>query len=298
MMRNMGNTDNYVQQRLDRLQKQDLQRKPNKWITQMPQCHGAQRVLDIACGLGCESIAWARTGKHVIGIDFNLELLKAAKGLAKSEGLSIDFVVADATRLPFRDSCFEIAYSDALFEHVPDWQKIALEARRTLCGNGVFFVRTINKHCPINPEINHLHFYPWLPEAIKRPILGWIMRNKPAWVNYTKFPAINWFTHRGLAHFLEGLGFEAYEVLDLAKKETTRPSKQRIFFVIELLKKIRILRYFVYPLMGMVQILAVKTRPHGEVMNTICVSQKGLADKNVADPAESFLACREGSATE
>jgi ubiquinone/menaquinone biosynthesis C-methylase UbiE len=256
----MENRNAYVQLRVNRLTYEDLHRKPNKWISQMPQCRSARRVLDIACGLGCESIAWTRAGKQVVGIDFNFDLLKAAKGVAKGQGLPVDYVVADATRLPFRDSSFEIASSEALLEHVPNWQAIGSEALRVLGPDGVFFVSTINRHCPINPEITHLHFYPWLPQSLKAPILRWVMRNKPAWVGYTKFPAINWFTHRGLAHYLRGLGFTTYEVFDMARRETTGPSKRKFFFLIQLVKQVRILRYFAYPLMGMVHILAVKQK--------------------------------------
>lgn len=254
----MDNVNSYVQQRVERLTKADLQRKPNKWIAQMPQAAGAQRVLDIACGLGCESLAWARQGKRVVGVDWNLPLLREAAKLARGQNLAIDFVVADATRLPFCEDSFAISYSDALFEHVPEWLKIAAEANRVLSPHGLFFVRTINRHCPVNPEINHLHFYPWLPKFLKRPILQWIMRHKPAWVNYTKFPAVNWFTHRGLAGSLKQLGFATFEVFDLAQRESTSPKRRKLFFLFRLLKEHRALRYFVYPLMRMVQILAVK----------------------------------------
>jgi SAM-dependent methyltransferase len=229
----------------------------------MPECASAQRVLDIACGLGCESIAWARQGKHVVGIDLNLSLLRAAAELARQQGVKVSYIVADATRLPFRDGCFEIANSDALFEHVPAWQQIVVETNRVLANRGLFFVRTINRHCPINPEINHLHFYPWLPEFLKKAILNWIVQNRPAWINHTKFPAVNWFTHVGLARTLRSLGFHSYEIFDLAKPESTNLVRGKFFFVIRLLKRHKLMRYVVYPLMGMVQILAVKETADG-----------------------------------
>jgi len=254
----MGCAEKYVNLRMGRLRQADLERQPNKWIAQMPECAQANRVLDIACGLGFDSLAWAKWGKRVVGIDLNLALLQNAAQLAARQGVRIDFLVADATLLPFRDASFDIAFSEALLEHVPNWQSIVREANRVLGENGIFFVRTLNKHCPLNPEINHLHFYPWLPEFIKRPILGWIMRHRRAWVNYTNFPAINWFTHRGLARFLEGLGFCTYEVIDLARRESMGAKKRRFFFLVRLLKKLRLLRYLVYPFMRMVELLAVK----------------------------------------
>src|ERR1035437_448453 len=136
----------YVQTRLERLKEEDLHRKPNKWIENLPGTRTARRVLDIACGLGFDSIAWTRAGKRTVGVDFNFDLVHSAAQLAARQGLQIDFVVADATRLPFRAETFDISFSENLLEHVPDWQKIVHEAERTLAEGGVFFVRTTNRH--------------------------------------------------------------------------------------------------------------------------------------------------------
>src|SRR5262249_24554023 len=160
----------------------------------------------------------------VVGIDYNLDLLKHASRLTREAGLTVSFVVADATKLPFRDSCFDISYSENLFEHVPRWENVAREAHRVLSEDATFFIRTTNRQCPMNPEINHFHVYPWFPERLKRPVLSWIMRNRPAWVNFTAFPAVNWFTYRGLATWMRAAGFEAYEIFDL-KAPDSRPSR-------------------------------------------------------------------------
>jgi hypothetical protein len=122
----------------------------------------------------------------------------------------------------------------------------------------VFFVRSTNRHCPINPEINNLHGYPWLPEALKRPILRWVQQNKPAWINYSQFPAVNWFTHRGLAKSLRKHGFVTYETFDLVRKDLLGAKKRKFDFAFDWLKKYRGLRYFVYPLLRSVQIIGIK----------------------------------------
>jgi ubiquinone/menaquinone biosynthesis C-methylase UbiE len=209
--------------------------------------------------MGYDSLAWARQGKKPVGIDWNSGLLKNASCLAAQEGLEVDFFVADATRLPFPDDSFDICFSENLFEHVPEWQRIVSEASRVLKDDGVFFVRTSNRHCPINREINHMHFYPWLPASLQRPILGWVQRNRPAWINYSRFPAVNWFTHRGLAKTFRGYGFSTYETFDLVRKELLSEKRRRIYFVFDLIRKFRLLRYLIYPLLGSVEIVGVKT---------------------------------------
>jgi ubiquinone/menaquinone biosynthesis C-methylase UbiE len=259
----MSNAGEYVDLRVRRLKKTDLERKPNKWLAALPQFKTAESLLDIACGMGYDSIAWARCGKKVTGIDFNTGLLTEAARLAANEGLEIEFTAANATQLPFENGTFDFCISENLFEHVPNWQQIVSEANRVLREGGVFFVRTSNRICPFTYEINHMYFYPWLPEAIKRPFMRWIQRNKPGWINYSRFPAVNWFTPRSLAKALRAHGFVTCEVFDLVERELLSEKNRRFFFLLRALKKYPFLRYLAYLAMTSSAIIAVKPRPVG-----------------------------------
>lgn len=146
--------------RLERLKNECFTRAPRKWVFDMPQSAKGRRVLDIACGLGYDSMAWARAGKQPVGVDFVFELVKNASQLAAVQGLRIPFVVADAAALPFRDGSFDVSFSESLLEHVPKWEDVVREARRVLKQDGVLFIGTTNRFCPINREINHFHFLP------------------------------------------------------------------------------------------------------------------------------------------
>lgn len=254
----MSTADSYVDLRLQRLRPEDLHRKPNKWLMSLPQFEKAVQVLDIACGMGYDCLAWARFGKKPVGIDYNLGLLKNASDLSRLQGLNVNFVVSDATKLPFPDCSFDFCYSENLFEHVPDWQEIVREASRVLRDDGILFVRTTNRHCPINPEINHMHFYPWLPALMKRPILRWVRENRPAWINYSQFPAINWFTHRQLARSMRAYGFSTCETFDLVRRDVLSANRRKFYVFFELLRKYRLMRYLIYPFVRSVEIVAVK----------------------------------------
>ena len=248
----------YVETRLERLTASDLNRKPNKWLMRMPQYRVAKGVLDIACGLGYDSLAWARAGKTVVGIDFNHQLVKNAQILADKEGLHVRFIVGDATCLPFPDESFDVCFSENLFEHVPNWERIAMEAYRVLRDGGILFVRTSNHQCPINHEINHFHFYPMLPKRAQMVILKWIRREHPGWINYSSFPAVNWFTHRGLGDYLRQCGFETCEIFDLVNCNELFGWRKRAKWLIELLKNYKLLRYAAYLCIPTVQLVAVK----------------------------------------
>src|SRR3954454_4326560 len=61
-----------------------------------------ERVLDLAAGTATSSAALALTGADVVGCDFSLGMLRAAK---PHDG--VDLVAGDALRLPFADDAFD-----------------------------------------------------------------------------------------------------------------------------------------------------------------------------------------------
>jgi demethylmenaquinone methyltransferase/2-methoxy-6-polyprenyl-1,4-benzoquinol methylase len=61
-----------------------------------------QRVLDLAAGTATSSAALAQTGADVVGCDFSLGMLRAAK---PHDGVAL--VAGDALRLPFADGAFD-----------------------------------------------------------------------------------------------------------------------------------------------------------------------------------------------
>ncbi|RRR68113.1 MAG: class I SAM-dependent methyltransferase, partial [Candidatus Viridilinea halotolerans] len=58
-----------------------------------------RRVLDLACGTGAASLAFARTGAAVMGIDRSSAMLDIAIARARTAGLAIHFVQADLGQL-------------------------------------------------------------------------------------------------------------------------------------------------------------------------------------------------------
>jgi len=70
-----------------------------------------ERVLDVATGTGWTARRVAARGASVVGLDLGADLIEAAKGLATEAGLTIDFRVGDAERLPFDDGSFDAVIS-------------------------------------------------------------------------------------------------------------------------------------------------------------------------------------------
>lgn len=82
---------------------------------------GPVRLLDCGCGTGFFTRQYARIpGVAAVGLDLDEDLLSAARRLAAEEGLSIEFVQGDITRLPYPDGSFDAVASDILLEIFPD----------------------------------------------------------------------------------------------------------------------------------------------------------------------------------
>ena len=60
-----------------------------------------ERVLDVGCGCGGTSLAMARAGAKVTGVDISAPMLAAARSRAAAEGLAADFVLEDASTRAF-----------------------------------------------------------------------------------------------------------------------------------------------------------------------------------------------------
>jgi SAM-dependent methyltransferase len=92
-------------------------------------------ALDVGCGTGIQSVRLAQLGYRVVGVDVAKDLLRVAhRKLMKSD--DADFIVADAQRLPLRDSLAEcVNCCGPTLSFVPDWQLGLFEMSRCMKPN-------------------------------------------------------------------------------------------------------------------------------------------------------------------
>jgi SAM-dependent methyltransferase/uncharacterized protein YbaR (Trm112 family) len=102
--------------------------------------------LDIGSSWGRWSIAAARLGYRVLGIDPNLEAIRAARRICASERVEADFVVGDARFLPIRSGIIDLAFSYSVLQHfAPSDVRLALrEIRRVLATEGLSRIQMAN----------------------------------------------------------------------------------------------------------------------------------------------------------
>jgi demethylmenaquinone methyltransferase/2-methoxy-6-polyprenyl-1,4-benzoquinol methylase len=110
--------------------------------------HGDSRVLDLCCGTGDLAITIARGYKvHVIGADFAHAMLTRAR--QKSASLRsptlpqlrpIEFIEADALRLPFADASFDLVTTAFGFRNLANYEAGLREIHRVLKPGGAIAI--------------------------------------------------------------------------------------------------------------------------------------------------------------
>src|SRR5262245_34007330 len=78
-----------------------------EFVARLPISPG-MKILDVACGTGNVSLAAARRGATVTGLDLAPNLLEQARARAKDEGFEIRFDEGDAEQLPYEDGSFDL----------------------------------------------------------------------------------------------------------------------------------------------------------------------------------------------
>jgi SAM-dependent methyltransferase len=88
------------------------------------------RVLDVAAGTGSASLPAAKAGADVTASDLTPELLEAGRERAAAQGLTLEWVEADAENLPFEDGSFDVVISALGAMFAPRHQQAADELVR------------------------------------------------------------------------------------------------------------------------------------------------------------------------
>jgi ubiquinone/menaquinone biosynthesis C-methylase UbiE len=88
-------------------------------------------VVDVACGPGILACEFAKTARHVTGIDLTPAMIAQARALQSRKGLTnLDWQVGDVASLPFADGTFTVAFTRYSFHHLLDPARVLGEMVR------------------------------------------------------------------------------------------------------------------------------------------------------------------------
>ncbi len=101
------------------------------------------KILDIGCGAGRTTINLYKIGyKNIIGLDLASNLIHYATEYCKEHSLNINFVVGDATKLPFDNDSFDaviFSYNGLMCIYGQENRRKAMkEINRVLKSKGIF----------------------------------------------------------------------------------------------------------------------------------------------------------------
>lgn len=99
-----------------------------------------KRLLHLQCHFGLDTLAWARRGARVTGVDFSPEAIAAARSLATRAGLEATFVESDIYELDAKDlGTFDIVHTSyGVLSWLPDLEAWARIIARHLAPDGLF----------------------------------------------------------------------------------------------------------------------------------------------------------------
>jgi len=123
-------------------------------------------ILDWGCGRG-RSVAWLRAqGYNAFGTDIDAEPVDNCRDLLAARGLDADSIISvmeDGKERQFPDNFFHLSFSEGVFEHVKDIEKVAANLERLTApgGVGVHFFPAHKHFVEIHLFMPFVH---WLPK--------------------------------------------------------------------------------------------------------------------------------------
>jgi ubiquinone/menaquinone biosynthesis C-methylase UbiE len=105
-----------------------------------------RRILEVGCGTGNISLALARRGAEVVGVDVSAPMLAAAQGKARGEGVPLTLIRGAAGCLPFAAAGFDGVISILALDFIPDREGALGEMLRVLRPGGFLALALLNRY--------------------------------------------------------------------------------------------------------------------------------------------------------
>ena len=133
-------------------------------------------VLDVGCGMGGKTVAYADEGAKAIGLDISREHVAAAVRFAGSRGGRALFLVGDASSLPFRDESFGFVVANDSMEHFSEPASALADLSRILAPGGKLLLFFTPWRSPLG---SHLYDYikmPWCHLLLNERVIEEVLR--------------------------------------------------------------------------------------------------------------------------
>ncbi len=140
--------ENYYLTYKDRYSPEETRAEVDGVVNLLELAPGA-RVLDVSCGFGRHSIALAKRGFQVTGLDLSPQLLAHAREAADEANVQITWIQADMREIPVPsvpyDAVISLFSSFGLLGTDEEEMKVAQAMARALAPGGRLLIETVNR---------------------------------------------------------------------------------------------------------------------------------------------------------
>jgi demethylmenaquinone methyltransferase / 2-methoxy-6-polyprenyl-1,4-benzoquinol methylase len=161
-----------------------------------------QVILDLAAGTGSSSVAFLKPGVRVVAADFSQGML--AQGRLRHPEL--EFVFADATKLPFKAGEFDTVTISFGLRNVENTTLALSEMLRVLKPGGKLVVCEFSA---IPNRLLHSLYRIYLKRIL--PLLSRLVSKAPQAYNYLAESIDAWPKQRELVEMIEKIGYQSVE---------------------------------------------------------------------------------------
>lgn len=124
-------------------------------------------ILDLGCGEGIQLLTLRNKDKYIIGIDISKSFLQRFKRNSTNLSQNNNYIQADITHIPLKNSSIELCINSQVMEHIKDDNKLLQEIKRIIKPKSIVIITV-----PIKQNLRDIIYIPFFKLILKKQWFG------------------------------------------------------------------------------------------------------------------------------